>query len=139
MKLVEKEPFRYQISVYVSFTAEDLRLVKTCSELHYDNTCKTFFKPGNKGNGLRNRFWSKDYDHVDPFDETCPADQTCGDLTSCTFRDLDTMAKILESYRYLEPEEGAKAMMLGGRIRQILEAINAEATRLMDEQKEKSA
>ena len=145
MNLRNQEPFRYNVSVYVTFTAEDLRIIKACSEVHYDFYCKTFFEPGNKGYDLRRQFWlpPKDPDgyaeHTDPLDDECPTDLTCSERTSCTFGDLDLIAKILEVYSYLDPEQGSKAIMLGGRVYRILKAINAEATRLMDDQKERAA
>lgn len=121
--------FHYQVSVNIKLTADDLRLVRECSEGHYDHKCRTFFNPGNKGNGLRNCFTSED-GHIDPFDETCPPDLECDDHIYVDVATLDRIIKILGLTTGLPPKRVNRAHRLRAEITEAISAIRAERERL---------
>lgn len=124
--------FHYKVSVQVDFTADDLRLMKECADMHYDFGCKTFFDKGKRGHGLRFCFsLPGTYEAVDVFDERMPADRKIDAGCNCEFSDLDRISKILNNAAHLETRERSqKAYELKGKVARLMQALNDEYLRL---------
>lgn len=126
---VEPE-FSYEISVRITFTVAELRVLRDCAAAHYDYKCEHFFDSGNTGMVWRNSFPPIEGEDIDPFDESAPPDHVCYDHLFATFDTLDFVSKILERGHYLKTEdEAATALQLGMAVRKALRAINTEWAR----------
>lgn len=92
----------------VSVTAEEIALLCECSEKHNDAACKAASSQGGFLYGMKN------YEDAEP-----------GSLHRLTFRELDTLAKIAEMWRFRFDEEKAKKVMgIGFEMRRILIELN---------------
>lgn len=124
--------FNYKVTVRVSFTADDLRIMKECADLHYDFSCKRFFDKGQRGYGLRMCFsLPGEYTAADPLDPEFPADREIDAGCFCEFRDLDRISKILNTGGGLgTPERTQQAFELKGKVARLMQELNDENLRL---------
>lgn len=98
----------------VEFTREDLLLLMECSANHYDGRCKDC-----SSERLYNGQMGLVYGMLKTLDNGF------GGNHILPFRDLDTMAKILEVGSYLPDKESAsRAFELGFAIKKVLVALN---------------
>jgi hypothetical protein len=139
VELNNERGFEYSVSVNITLTADDLRLIKRASEMHYDYNCRTFFsdkKPA-PGNYWRNMFTTRDdkneiVDDLDPLDEKVPGDHV-SDPIKVSFDDIDRVSKILEmTMNDRESNNAARGMSLRIQFKRVIIAIKDESQRLYD-------
>ena len=123
--------FHYDISAKVQFTARDLRILKRCSELHYDHTCKNIFSSGPRAFGnVMGAYFQVGEGYVDPLDPEVPAELVSNPYT-VSWDKLDIMLKTLECASYDKAIAG-EAVSLSYRIRDVLRALTSEWERISD-------
>lgn len=103
-------------SAYVTFTDEEVELLIKCATNHYDGVCKDAAKEEPMGMLIRIRNCANtagfNYEH------------------RLSFRDLDTMAKILEISGYFRPKVSEKLWMdLQTQIKAALLSLNDSAVK----------
>ena len=139
--------FEYKVSVNITLTVDDLRLIKRASDRHYDSNCRSFFsdKESAVGNYWRNQFPTVDdkgeKDWVDPFDDEVPGDLV-SDPIRADFDDVDRVSKILEGTMHdREGDIAPRGMSLRIQLKKVIIALNQEQVRLqlepLYEQKQK--
>ena len=129
--------FEYKVSVNITLTADDLRLIKRASEMHYDHNCQTFFSDKNPapGNRWRNSFpmdveGEEGLEWIDPLDEKFPGELVSEPIT-VSFDDIDRVSKILEvSIHDREGNNASRSLSLRVQFRKIILAIEDEQKRI---------
>ena len=104
MKLAE---ISFKPIAHVTFTSAEIRLMCECSRCHYDGVCKDASKVGGFLYGMSNA------------EENAP-----GHSHSLTWRQLDTLAKILELGSMLELEKAKTAFGLNLEIRRTFHTLS---------------
>lgn len=108
-------------SALVVFTRQDVEILNLLSSTHYDGHCQSFSKPGRLIHRLKNRLkWSEHPDNLHPEPGT-------GEI-ALTFRDVDTLAKIVENPHPRADRGIQTALMLG--LGQTLAALSNEYSRI---------
>ena len=128
--------FEYKVSVNITLSVDDLRLIKRAADRHYDSNCRSFFSDEKSavGNYWRNQFpvvndeGKKDW--VDPFDDEVPGDLV-SDPIRADFDDVDRVSKILEGTKYdREGDNASNGMSLRIQLKKVIIALNQEQVRL---------
>ena len=94
----------------IPFTPEDINLLVTLSEQHYDGYCRSISRPGPEGFLCG---WKRRYDCTGASSPEEPL------AVEATWRQLDTLAKCLEGARWLPAKQHARAFFLQGMIHRI--------------------
>jgi hypothetical protein len=87
---MKRDSFSYDVNAEVLFTSEEVKNLMECSVTHYDDKCWRAGQHGGFLFGLNNRF------------VVFPAEEGAEDNdvpSKITFREVDTLCKILESPR----------------------------------------
>lgn len=106
----------YTPSLVVKFTEQELELMMECSRRHYDMVCQWASRERIESGGNRPGFLRAMLNHF--INTEGKAEHTL------TFRELDTLAKILEISRYLSKEAGIAGMELGFILKGAMDALN---------------
>jgi hypothetical protein len=127
--------FEYKVSVNITLTVADIRLIKRTAESHYDHNCRCFFEVGERGNYWRNQFRvgeGDDVDYVDPWDESTSVDLVSAPI-KVNFNDIDRVSKILEmAYYDREGDNAGRSVSLRIQFKKVIIAIQDESKRLHD-------
>jgi len=111
---------RLHPSAEVHFDAEEIAILIECSAMHYDAACRLAGEGRSEGaaiNGILKIFEARIQ-----FEPTC--------THNLEFRELDTLAKILEVGQYLEKEKFNRSVQLGVAIQQTLMRLNNAAAQI---------
>jgi hypothetical protein len=125
--------FVYDVKVEVALTEEELNMLGLLASNHYDAHCRSIAAVGGFLYGMRN--------HQQFATE---ADAQAKPVHALTFREIDTLCKILEMRDMLSPVQSVIALnrpklldvatSLAFRLKMLLHAINDEHARLHNEQ-----
>jgi hypothetical protein len=125
--------FEYEVKANVIFTGEELKKLLEFSARHYDGVCKNAGKAGGFLYGFMNRFLLNT-DQFEQFGEprASGVDYSREVEIACTFRELDTLAKIAEQETDYATFPGGKPILggLGLQFHSILQGINVESRRI---------
>lgn len=128
--------FAYDVSVNITLTVDDLRLIKRASEKHYDGACQGFFSDTKPTTG---NYWTCKFpmnidgevDWVDPFDEKVPGGLVSEPICA-TFDDLDLVSKVLEATaRDPEEDNAARGMTLRIQLKRVINDLREEQMRML--------
>ena len=129
---MEKIAFNYEVIVHFRLTGRELEIIFKTAEHHYDDKCKSAVIPGPNAfvNGWKNRLFMSGGFNARNRKENVEV--------SASWRDLDTVAKILEMSAY-GLFENAEVAPLRTAVRALMTAIAEERQNCLENAEARAA